>query len=190
MNSYSDPGQHLFWITSRALGIVALLLISVSVGVGLGLAGRVSREPGAPGMLKHLHEALSLTGLAAILGHGLLLLGDSYLRPGLAAIAVPFVLNHRPLWTGMGIIGGWLAAALGLSFYVRRWIGTRTWRKLHRWTLAVYVLAVLHTIGAGSDARSTWLLAILGATVLPIALLTAYRLLPRPSSAAVARSPV
>ena len=55
--------------------------------------------------VKHLHEALSLTGLAAILGHGLLLLGDGYLRPGLAGIALPFAMNHRPLWTGIGIIG-------------------------------------------------------------------------------------
>lgn len=175
MTSYTDPGQHLFWITSRALGIVALLLISASVGIGLGLSSRVSREPGAPGRLKHFHEALSLTALAAIAGHGLLLLGDSYLRPGIAGIALPFALNHRPFWTGLGVIGGWLAAVLGLSFYVRRWIGTRTWRKLHRWTLAVYALGVLHTIGAGSDGGSVWLIAIVVATGLPIALLATYR---------------
>jgi methionine sulfoxide reductase heme-binding subunit len=180
MTSYTDPGQHLFWITSRALGIVALLLISASVGLGLGLSGRVSREPGVAGRLKHFHEALSLTALAAIAGHGLLLLGDSYLKPGLTGIALPFAMSHRPFWTGLGVIGGWLAAVLGLSFYVRRWIGTRTWRKLHRWTLAVYALGVLHTIGAGSDAGSLWLVAVLGATALPIVLLTAYRFRPSP----------
>jgi methionine sulfoxide reductase heme-binding subunit len=178
VTSYTDPGQHVFWITSRALGIVALLLISATVGLGLAMSARVSSRPGVTGRLKHLHEALSLTALGAIAGHGLLLLGDGYLHPGLAGIALPFQMKGQPVWTGVGIVGGWLAAILGLSFYVRRWIGTKLWRRLHRWTLAVYVLSVAHTIGSGSDARSLWLLAILAATAIPIVLVATYRLLP------------
>jgi methionine sulfoxide reductase heme-binding subunit len=128
--------------------------------------------------VKQLHEATALVALLAIAGHGLALLGDSYLRPGLAGIAIPFVMAHRPGWTGLGIIAGWLAAILGLTFYVRRRIGPRLWRRLHRWTLAVYLLAVIHTLGAGTDAGSFWLLLILLATVAPIAVMAAMRLLP------------
>jgi predicted ferric reductase len=182
MSSYTDPTQHLFWIASRGLGVIALVLVSVSVGLGLALSGRVSRVPGAAGRLKHMHEAVSLTSVGAIAAHGLTLLGDSYLRPGLAGIALPFAMAGQPVWTGLGIVGGWLAAIIALSFYVRRWIGTRAWRWLHRWTLAVYALAVLHTLGSGSDARSAWLLLILGATMTPIAVLATYRLLPAPTS--------
>ena len=40
------------------------------------------------------------------------------------------------------------------SFYVRRWIGVKAWRWLHRWTLAVYVLGIAHALGAGTDARA------------------------------------
>jgi predicted ferric reductase len=87
-------------------------------------------------------------------------------------------MSHKPLWTGLGVVGGWLAALLGLSFYVRRWIGPRLWRKMHRWTLAVYVLAVVHTLGAGTDARSFWLLVILIATIAPVGVMAAIRLLP------------
>jgi hypothetical protein len=39
-----DPGNHLFWLGSRALGIVALLLTSVSVGFGLALSARVGQR--------------------------------------------------------------------------------------------------------------------------------------------------
>ena len=98
---------------------------------------------------------------------------------GLQGSRFPFLIVAKPLWTGLGIIGGWLAAILGLSFYVRRWIGTRTWRWMHRWTLLVYVLAVAHTLGSGSDARSPWLAAIVGATAVPIVFLASYRFLPR-----------
>jgi sulfoxide reductase heme-binding subunit YedZ len=190
--SYTDPGQHLFWLASRAAGVVALILVALSVLLGLAMAGRVSRRPGLPARLKVYHEALALSGLVAIATHGLLLLGDSYLRPGLAGIAVPFLIVAKPLWTGLGIIGGWLAAILGLSFYVRRWIGTRTWRWMHRWTLLVYLLAVAHTIGSGTDARSPWLAAIVGATAVPIVFLATYRFLPasrRPATAARGHAP-
>ena len=178
MNSYSDPGQHIFWILSRASGVVALILAAVSVGMGLAMAMRAAKGPGAMARLKQAHEATALTALIFIAAHGLALLGDSYLRPGLAGIAIPFVMSHKSLWTGVGIIGGWLAALLGLSFYVRRWIGPKLWRKMHRWTLAVYALAVVHTLGAGTDARSLWLLGILIATVAPLAVMAAIRLLP------------
>lgn len=178
MSPYSDPGQHLFWLASRSLGVAALVLVSLSVGLGLALSGRLVRRPGAPATLKALHEAIALSSLVAIAGHGLLLLGDSYLRPGLSGIALPFALASQPAWTGIGIIAGWLAAIIGLSFYVRHLIGTAAWRWLHRWTLAVYVLAVAHTLGSGTDARSPWLLALLGITATPIVFTFVHRFLP------------
>jgi methionine sulfoxide reductase heme-binding subunit len=176
--NYTDPGQHIFWIASRSLGVVALIMVSISVGMGLAMATRMAKGPGAMVRLKQAHEATALAALITIAAHGLALLGDTYLRPGLAGIAIPFVMQHRPLWTGLGVIGGWLAALLGLTFYVRRWIGPRLWRRMHRWTLAVYALAVVHTLGAGTDARSAWLLVIVIATVLPIVVMAGIRMLP------------
>lgn len=184
MNQYTDPGQHLFWIASRSLGIVALVLVAISVGLGLAMAGKLTKGPGVKARVKQLHEATALSALIAIAGHGLTLLGDSFLRPGLVGVTVPFAMSNQPAWTGFGIIGGWLAAVLGLSFYARRWIGARLWRRMHRWTLVVYVLGVVHALGSGTDARSAWLLLIVAATGVPILLLTALRFLPprpRPS---------
>jgi methionine sulfoxide reductase heme-binding subunit len=178
VNAYTDPGQHIFWIASRAFGVVALVLVAVSVGMGLAMALRSAKGPGAMARLKQAHEATALTALIFIAAHGLVLLGDSYLRPGLSGIAIPFVMSHKPVWTGLGVVGGWMAALLGLSFYVRRWIGPKLWRKMHRWTLVVYVLAVAHTLGAGTDARSFWLLVIVIATAAPLAVMAAIRLLP------------
>src|SRR5262249_52649529 len=101
MSSYTDPGQHLFWIASRALGVVALVMVAVSVGLGLAMALRSAKGPGAMAKLKQAHEATALVALMAIAAHGLALLGDSYLRPGLSGIAIPFAMSHRPLWTGL-----------------------------------------------------------------------------------------
>lgn len=174
----TDPTQQIFWLASRALGIVAIVLLAVSVALGLIMSGRLARRPGLPAKLKRFHEASTLVTLGLIVAHAGVLLADSYLRPGLAGITLPFALDYRPAWTGIGVIAGWLALILGLSFYTRKRIGVKTWRWLHRWTLAVYVLALGHVVGAGTDGRSTWMIAMLTVLTAPIVFAFAYRMLP------------
>jgi sulfoxide reductase heme-binding subunit YedZ len=172
-----DPMDYGWWLASRASGIVALALITLSVGVGLAMAGKAFRRPGLPRKLMALHEHAALGGLIAIAVHGITLLGDRWLHPGPAGIAVPFVMDYRPAYTGLGIVAGYLAAALGLSFYARRRIGAKLWRKLHKATIAVYVLAVVHALGAGSDVA--WLRPAMLITGAPILYLLALRMLPQ-----------
>jgi sulfoxide reductase heme-binding subunit YedZ len=176
-----DPMDYAWWLASRASGLVALGLVALSVGIGLSMAGKAFRKPGLQRTLMAVHEHAALAGLVAIAVHGITLLGDSWLHPGPVGIAVPFAMDHEPLWTGLGIVAGYLAAALGLSFYFRRRIGVRRWRALHRATLLVYVLGVAHTLGAGTDAPTPWLQAMLVLTGAPILFLTVVRLLPAPA---------
>jgi methionine sulfoxide reductase heme-binding subunit len=160
---------HSWWLASRASGLVALVLITASVILGLTQAGRLSRRPAVRRRLAALHEQLAVTGLVAIAVHGITLLGDPWLNPGPGGVSVPFTMGYRPLWTGLGIVGGYLAAILGLSFYIRRRIGPRLWRRAHQLTVVVYALAVAHTLGAGTDATTPWLrwwIAITAPTVL------------------------
>jgi sulfoxide reductase heme-binding subunit YedZ len=168
---------HLFWITSRAAGGAALLLASASVAVGLMMSSR--RKSSNKRDLRAVHEALSLTTLAMVAVHGLSLLGDAFLHPGLAGIAVPFAGPYRPLWTGIGIIAGYGLAVLGLSYYFRNRIGAARWRRAHRLTAVFWLLAIGHTIGAGSDTAQVWFLALSGAFVIPAALVLALRWLGR-----------
>ena len=176
--SAADPSTQVFWLASRALGIVAIVLLSLSVSLGLAMSGRLLRRPGLPATLKRYHEAATLVTVGLIAAHGGVLLLDSYLRPTLAEVTLPFALGYRPFWTGLGVIGGWLALILAASFYVRHRIGVKTWRRLHRWTLGVYVLALTHAVGAGTDGRSPWMLALLACLAVPNAIAATYRLLP------------
>jgi methionine sulfoxide reductase heme-binding subunit len=163
-------GPHLYWITSRAAGIVALLLSSVSVCVGLLMGGRIlkGRQPD----LRVTHEALSLATLAALAVHGLTLIGDGFLHPSLGDVAVPFLSGYKTLWTSMGIVAFWAMLLLGLSYYARTRIGTQRWRKLHRFTALAWILGLAHSLGEGTDAGQTWFLAMTAIVVVPaIALL-------------------
>jgi sulfoxide reductase heme-binding subunit YedZ len=124
-----------------------MFLLGISVALGLAMSGRILRRPGLPAKLRRFHEASTLVTLSMIAGHGGLLAFDGYLRSGLVGIKLPFALGYRPVFTGIGIIVGWLAVILGLSFYARKRIGAKTWRSLHRFTIVVYLLAVGHVIG-------------------------------------------
>jgi hypothetical protein len=86
---------------------------------------------------------------------------------------------------GIGIIAGWLAVILGLSFYARKWIGVKTWRATHRFTIVVYLLALGHVVGAGIDGQSLWMVAMLSALTAPIVFAFTYRVLaPAPGRSA------
>lgn len=176
--------EHLFWITSRAAGGAAMILASAAVAVGLMIG---SQRPGVDKRdMRAIHEALSLSTLAMVVLHGVSLLGDPFLNPGLTGIAIPFVGSYKPLWTGLGIIAGYGLAVLGLSYYARDRIGAARWRKVHKLTAVFWVLAIVHTIGAGSDAGEIWFLAISGLVIVPAALLLALRWIDRWWNAPVA----
>jgi methionine sulfoxide reductase heme-binding subunit len=166
-------GPHLFWITSRAAGIVALILSSAAVCLGLTMGARLVKGKGPD--LRVTHEALSLATLAALVVHGLTLLGDGFLHPSFGDVAVPFVSTYKTLWTSAGIVAFWALALLGLSYYARSWIGVQRWRMLHRFTALAWALGIAHSLGEGTDAGQTWFLAMTAIAVVPPLLLLAAR---------------
>lgn len=167
----ASVGPHIFWITSRAAGIAALVLSSASVAAGLLIGRRGGTGKGLGGDAKALHEALSLATLVAIAIHGATLLGDHFLHPTVFDIAVPFTGGYRPFWTGLGIAAGWALAALGLSYYARGWVGQSRWRAMHRFTAVFWVLGIVHSLGSGTDAGQPWFLLLLAVSVAPGAVL-------------------
>ena len=171
----SVPNEHIFWLTSRAAGTVALLLSSLAVGFGLTMTLKLLRGKGPD--LRATHEALSLATMVAIVVHAVSLLGDSYLEPSLADITIPFVSSYKEPWMAAGIVSGWAMIVLGLSYYARRRIGARRWRKLHRLTSLAWIAGIAHALGEGSDAGLTWFTVMLGVVALPAASLLLYRVL-------------
>jgi sulfoxide reductase heme-binding subunit YedZ len=166
--------EHLFWITSRAAGILALLLSTAAVAVGLLMGGRLVRRRGVD--LRATHEALALAALLAIAVHAVALLFDSFLSPSVLDVTLPFVSAYHRLYTTLGILSGWALALLGLSYYWRGRIGVARWRRLHRWTALVWVLSIVHALGEGTDAGETWFLLGIGALVVPALGLLAVRM--------------
>jgi sulfoxide reductase heme-binding subunit YedZ len=170
----TDVAPHIFWITSRAAGSAALVLSSVGVSLGLLMSGKFVRGRGLE--LRGAHETIGLATLVAIVVHAIALLGDGFLHPSVADIALPFASGYETVWTTVGIVAGWSAIALGLSFYARRRIGQRRWRAIHRFTVLAWWLGVIHSLGEGTDAGQVWFLAMTALVVIPALVLFVARL--------------
>lgn len=184
----TDPTPHLFWITSRAAGFAALVLASLAVSLGLLMSTKMMKGKAAD--LRATHEILSLSTIVAIVVHAVALLGDRFLHPSIADIAIPFAGSYKTFWMSLGIVSGWGLILLGLSYYARRMIGGARWRKLHRLTAVVWLGGLIHALGMGTDAGQTWFEAMIGLVAIPALALLAIRIFgphparpPRPATA-------
>ena len=183
----TNISPHLFWITSRAAGFAGLGVASLAVSLGLLMSTKLLK--GRTSELRAAHDTLALATIVAIVVHGVALLGDQFLKPSIADIAIPFVSGYKTLWTSLGIVGGWGLVVLGLSYYARRWVGAVRWRKLHRFTALAWLLGLGHALGEGTDAGQLWFLAMIALVAAPALALLLIRLARSRNGAPVAPAP-
>jgi sulfoxide reductase heme-binding subunit YedZ len=153
-------GPSALWYATRGTGALALVLLTASVVLGIGEV-RAWRPAGAPRFaIATLHRTVSLLAVALLAVHIATTLLDSFPHIGAVNAVVPFQTGYRPLWLGLGTVASDLLAALVLTSLVRRRLGYRAWRGVHWLAYACWPVALLHGIGAGSDTRTTWMLAL------------------------------
>jgi predicted ferric reductase len=155
--SLSGDQPRAFWYLARASSFAAMTLLWISMALGLGISNKMARLwPGAPASFA-IHEYVSLLGLAFVLFHALILLGDHYIGFTLAQLLMPFsTASYRPVWVGLGQISFYLWLIVTLSFYVRKGIGQKTWRALHYASFLMYLLGLFHGIFSGTDSGADW----------------------------------
>jgi predicted ferric reductase len=74
---------------------------------------------------------------------------------------VPFSSAYHPLWIGLGAISLDLLLAVVLTSLLRRRIGYRAWRLVHWTAYASWPIALIHSIGTGTDAGSGWMTVLI-----------------------------
>ncbi len=157
------------WFLERATGVVAYVLLSFAAVGGLLTSSRLLMNNLDLPLTTELHKVLSLLALGAVAVHGFVLLFDVQYGFGLVNLLVPFDSVYRPVAVGAGVITAYLMAVLCASFYVKRWIGPKTWRTVHFAAFAAFVLGLSHGLFAGSDAATLWMdiiYTVTGGTVL------------------------
>jgi predicted ferric reductase len=153
-------GTKLDWYLTRSTGAVALVLLTLAVALGVADVRRWSTPSWPRFVVDSLHRNVSLLAVAFLALHVVTAVLDSFAPISLAATVVPFVSPYRPFWLGLGAIALDLLLAVTITSLLRRRIGHAGWRATHWLAYACWPIALLHTLGTGSDIKDVWLLAL------------------------------
>ena len=167
----------LTWYITRSSGLALYLLLWISMVFGLGVTtGLFDRFPGRAIVLL-IHRFSTELAYSVLALHLFALILDTYVHYTLADILVPFHADGGDLWIGMGVIAAWATVLIGVSFSVRAVIGQRTWVILHMGSFPLYVLALFHGIGSGTDTGTPAVFYGYLASLGVVFFLTSYRIL-------------
>ena len=171
-------GPSPLWYLSRGTGAITLVLLSMTVL--LGISGTLRWRPGARTprfVVDGLHRNVSLLVVVLLAVHILTALLDPFAHLRVLDAFVPFASHYRPLWLGFGALALDLLLALILTSVLRARLVLRAWRAVHWAAYLCWPVAVLHGVGAGTDARSVWLQALTAVCVGGVVIALAARLL-------------
>ncbi len=164
------------WYTTRATGIIALLLITMSVVLGLLTSVRFARPNWPRFVTVGLHRNMSLLVLAFTGLHIITTVSDSYAHINLLAVIIPFASSYRPIWLGLGTAAFDLLIAVTITSLLRVHIGHRLWRFVHWLAYLCWPAAIFHGLGTGTDTSRRWVLAITACCVAAVVATAAWRL--------------
>lgn len=153
-------GTTLLWYTTRATGIVSLVLLTGTVMLGVLGTARAASERWPRLVTAGLHRNLALTSIALVGVHVITTVLDPYAAIGLAAAFIPGSSAYRPLWLSLGALAFDLLLAVLITSLLRDRLSHRTWQAVHLLVYVSWPVAFWHGLGTGTDTRLPWILAI------------------------------
>jgi methionine sulfoxide reductase heme-binding subunit len=162
------------WYTTRATGLVALVLLSATIVLGILTAGRApSRLPAFA--RADIHRRLAVLTVVFLAIHVLTSVLDTYVDINWLAVVVPFTSNYHTGWLALGTVGVDFFLAVALSSALRRHISARAWRLWHWAAYLSWPVAVAHGLGMGTDARLPWVLGLVAVCIAGVVGAVAWR---------------
>jgi hypothetical protein len=169
-------GSSPLWYTTRATGLVAMVLLTVSMALGL-LSSVGYQRPRLPRFVTvGLHRNASLLALAFTAAHVVTTIIDPFVNIPVQDAFIPFISSYRPLWLGLGAVASDLMIALTVTSLLRSRMRLRTWRLVHWTSYACWPVALVHGLGTGTDTPVRWVLLLTLVCVAVITALVAWRL--------------
>ncbi|MDP9237731.1 MAG: ferric reductase-like transmembrane domain-containing protein [Chloroflexota bacterium] len=168
--------NHEFWYLSRAAGFTAYLLLFASAVLGIAMSTKLAARFKRGNFVFDLHRFVSILAMMFSFFHVYILLGDHYFSFSVWQLSAPLASPYRTLATALGVISLYAMVLIMGSFYVKRFIGYRTWRAIHFLTFAMYGSVTLHGVLAGTDTTAVWARFIYASTGAALLMMVAYRI--------------
>jgi sulfoxide reductase heme-binding subunit YedZ len=151
------------WYLARAAGVMALIFFTLAAS--LGALGSGTKRPEQRFWLQYVHRSAAVTGLLLLLAHVVAVITDSFVDISLSVLVWPFGSGYRPFAMVVGVLAFYslvLAALVGAARgrLARSEAFTKRWRSIHVAASVGWLLAVGHSLLAGTDRSTPWMLAI------------------------------
>jgi predicted ferric reductase len=141
----------LTWLVARSAGIVAWGLLVASMTWGLLVATRALGRRPSPAWMLAMHRFLGTLAVVFTSVHVLAIVLDSFVTFPLVGALMPLASPYKRLPVALGVVAMYLLLAVYLTSLVRARLPKRTWRSIHLMSYALFAVATLHGLSAGTD---------------------------------------
>ena len=167
--------QPLLWWAGRALGLLAYVALWLSMVFGTlvsskGLGGRLSQK-----WVMDLHREWTLAAMIATVLHVVVLVthAESGVTPWAAII--PFASDRLTGEIAMGTAAGLVLVLIAATSWARARIPYAAWRAIHALAFGAMILAIVHSITAGTDSATLGAQLLYLGTAMLLSVVTALR---------------
>jgi predicted ferric reductase len=147
--------EHAFWYLTRATGLLSFVLLTASVSLGLLMTTKASSRL-RRNAAYDVHRFVALLTLMLTIVHVFIVLPDEFIGFSVWQLLVPFASPYEPEFMALGTLALYLMGVVVATFYMRPLVPYAAWRAIHYATFGVFVTALAHGIGAGSDSGTSW----------------------------------
>jgi sulfoxide reductase heme-binding subunit YedZ len=147
------------WFVSRALGAMALLLLSVVIVLGILHNTSVVKNAdlGLPRfVLVALHRNLSLISVVFIALHVVTVIVTDYVHLRVIDVFVPGIATFNPVAAAFGTVATDLVLAIVFTSMLRSRLSRRVWFWVHWTSYLCWPVSVVHAVLNASFRGTTW----------------------------------
>ena len=164
------------WYLTRSTGLVSLVLLTATVVIGVVASIGWTTDRWPRFLSQGVHRNLSLFCVGFVAVHVVTTVSDGYVPIGFADAFIPFRSPYRPLWVGLGALTFDLLLAVMITSALRHRIGFASWRFVHWLAYLCWPIALIHSLGSGSDTSLAPMLALDAVCVIAVIAVVAWRL--------------
>ena len=143
--------NELLWYTSRATGVLSIVLLTVVVVLGMLTSGRRRPHGESATIVMALHRWRSLGMLVFLGAHIATAVAETYVSIDAISAVLPFTSGYETVWVGLGTLAFDVLLAVVVSSLVRNHVPERAWRRIHLLSYAMWPMAVVHGLALGTS---------------------------------------
>jgi sulfoxide reductase heme-binding subunit YedZ len=141
------------WYTTRATGLVTLVLFTMVVSLGALVANRAGGTVVGRFEINELHRSLAVAAVLFLAIHVVTTVLDSFVPTGPASVIIPLTSSYKRVPIALGTVAFDLLLAVWLSSLAKARLANATWRFLHWFSWLAFATSLVHAVTAGTDAR-------------------------------------